>query len=146
MGMFESEAEGAFVVLRITSDPDTGRTLVIEGELDASTVAPVEAAVDELLAVPEPLVRVDARRVTFIDSQGIRALLVAHERAERDGVALVVEPASPVVQRLLRLAGVPWLLDRPGAAAPDAGNPAEGAPLQGSTPGVAPRADQGDDR
>jgi anti-anti-sigma factor len=112
------EQEPPVLVLRVAGDTGAGPTLTVEGELDASTVGPFDAAVGELLSTSATAVRIDARGVTFIDSSGIRALLTAHERAERAGVGLVVDPASAVVTRLLRLAGVPWLLEPDGPPDP----------------------------
>jgi anti-sigma B factor antagonist len=92
--------------------PVGGRAeLTAVGELDASTVEvfepPLHAALDDA-EVDE--VVVDAAGLAFIDSVGIRALLVAHEEAAARGLRLVLDPASPVVRRVLRLAGLTWLV------------------------------------
>jgi anti-sigma B factor antagonist len=87
------------------------------GELDASTVGAFEAALHAALADPQvdELV-VDTAGLEFIDSVGVRALLVGHEEASARGLRFVLDPASPVVRRVLRLTGLTWLL--PPRAAP----------------------------
>ncbi|GAC1434631.1 MAG: hypothetical protein NVSMB51_02260 [Solirubrobacteraceae bacterium] len=49
---------------------------------------------------------VDLAAVSFIDSSGLRSLLGAHARSERDGNRLRLTQASEPVQRVLSLAGV----------------------------------------
>ena len=82
----ETEAAGGF---RIDGERDgDGRLVRPVGELDLLT-APVLA---EALARSEPdeTLVVDLARVTFLDSSGLRALLLAHE----DG-AMLRSPSSP---------------------------------------------------
>ena len=48
----------------------------------------------------------DLRRLTFIDSTGMRLVLTWHARARRDGISFAVIPGPGVVQRLFEVAGV----------------------------------------
>ena len=46
------------------------------------------------------------RRVTFIDSTGIRVLWQAHQRSEQDGTRLSLIPGDGSVGRALQLTGL----------------------------------------
>lgn len=52
---------------------------------------------------PAGAVVVDCGLVEFIDSSGLRVLLEARERADRDGHPLVLRNPSEVVLRLLKI-------------------------------------------
>ena len=52
---------------------------------------------------------VDLGEVSFVDSAGLRALLVARQRLAADGHDLVVRRSSGAVRRVMRLAGVSHL-------------------------------------
>lgn len=78
--------------------------VVVHGEIDI-TSAP---ALDEALSgMHGDSVVVDLSQVTFIDSTGLRVLVMARTRLEADGSRLVLRAAddSPVV-RTMRLAGL----------------------------------------
>ena len=75
--------------------------VVLAGELDIASTDRLER---ELAAVegnsPGVLV-LDLRRVEFIDSTGLRALIAADERARSDGRRLALVSGSDAVERLL---------------------------------------------
>ena len=98
-------------------DPDSfgvatrrdGATAVVEleGELDLHGVGILTAAVGDLLGEPPPRsIAVDAARLTFIDSAGLRALLVAQRDAEAAGAVLGLVNSSPPVDRVLGMTGL----------------------------------------
>jgi anti-anti-sigma factor len=75
------------------------RVVAIEGELDMSNAPELQAALRS--APREPLI-VDLTRCAFLDSHGLRALLVgARDRPGR--MPLVCSPGNPV-RRLLEIA------------------------------------------
>jgi anti-anti-sigma factor len=51
---------------------------------------------------PGPTV-IDCHAVEFIDSSGLRALLEARRRADRDGDQLILRQPSEVVRRILKI-------------------------------------------
>jgi anti-anti-sigma factor len=51
----------------------------------------------------------DLVHVTFIDSMGLRAILLCHAQCERHGCAFALARAQPQAQRLFEITG---LLDR----------------------------------
>ncbi len=84
-------------------------TVVLAGEIDfASESSLTDALVDAVESSRE--VFVDLGLVTYLDSTGIRALVVAYEEAgARDG-AVTIRRASAQVRRVLDASGVLALL------------------------------------
>ena len=90
--------------LDVTTEQHPGQTrVVLIGELD---IASSEGLENELAAIeadsPGTLV-LDLRRVEFIDSTGLRALIAADERARSEGRRLAVVRGPNAVERLLAL-------------------------------------------
>jgi anti-sigma B factor antagonist len=65
------------------------------GELDLSTAPTLEHALDSLDGGASAG-RLDMSEVTFMDSSGLRLLIIAAERAEADGRRLSIVPSSAV--------------------------------------------------
>ncbi|WP_196255759.1 STAS domain-containing protein [Micromonospora sp. WMMC415] len=86
-------------------------TLRPAGELDISTVGTLEAALTDALARPGVReIVVDLAEVRFLDSSGVRVLVLAATAArKRDAVLRVTDP-QPVVARVLRITAVGPLL------------------------------------
>ena len=88
--------------LDVTTEQHPGQTrIVLIGELD---IASSEGLENELAAIeadsPETVV-LDLRRVEFIDSTGLRALIAADQRARSEGRRLAVVRGPNAVERLL---------------------------------------------
>ena len=84
-------------------------TVVLEGELDI-----VEADwVEESLAAAAPTVDVviELDKLAFIDSTGIRALLLVRQRADSAGIRIQFRKPSAAVLRTLTSAGLTDILD-----------------------------------
>jgi anti-anti-sigma factor len=79
--------------LEISTDSGADATvLVLSGELDiASSPALVQALEDAGSSIPNRLV-IDLTEVTFMDSTGLRALLLARQRTEASQQELVLRP------------------------------------------------------
>lgn len=90
-------------VLRVTVTGDVD--MVTSDQLAAATH---EAVTTERLAG----IVVDLGQVTFLDSSGIRALVVEQEFARRHGVSYHVTNPSAVVRRVLEITGVLTLLSQ----------------------------------
>jgi anti-sigma B factor antagonist len=71
--------------------------LSLSGEFDIAGVGRVEDALDGVLRPPRPKqVLFDLRGLTFLDSEGLRTILRANERARTAAVELrVVRPRGP---------------------------------------------------
>lgn len=77
--------------------------LVLRGELDLSTVQKVE---DELAAVEageDKVVVLDLSGLTFLDSTGLRLMVTADQRAQKDGRRLVIVKGPETVQRVFSI-------------------------------------------
>jgi anti-sigma B factor antagonist len=97
--------------VRIETEAAATETVIsVEGELDLSGTdwfgASVAAALDE----HPGSIAVNARSVTFVDSSGLRALLLAREAADRAGVAFRVRDASPALRHVVERTGLQDLL------------------------------------
>ena len=81
--------------------------LLVSGELDLFREADLRRALDDVLTdtTPERLV-LDVRGVQFLDSSGLRALLMCRDRARSLGIPLALAVAPGPVTRLLDVAGV----------------------------------------
>ena len=66
--------------------------VLLVGDVDLATE---EQVVDALSWVADHKVVVDLFRVDFIDSSGIRALVIGHRAAEEAGGSLALEPRRP---------------------------------------------------
>ncbi len=80
--------------------------LTLHGELDLVSAPRLQSEIESNTGdAPDALV-LDLDDVHFIDSAGLRVVLVAHERTLKRGRRLALTPGSPQVQRLLSIAGV----------------------------------------
>lgn len=85
----------------------TSLRVVVSGELDIVTetqlVATASAAIED--AAVES-VFLDVAGLSFIDSAGLRALMMCRDHASKIGVPMTLIPGDGVVPRLLAIAGV----------------------------------------
>ena len=96
--------------LSVVSERDGDiHALSLHGELDLANAARLEDELRRVEAGDAGVILVDLADVSFIDSTGIRALITAAARSRHDN-RLVLQRASPVVLRVLRLTGVAPLL------------------------------------
>lgn len=82
--------------------------LTVSGEVDLETSAALTEALTEVVSSRH--VALDLTDVGYMDSTGLRAILVAKEDIERAGGTLEVVAASRIVARLIDLSGVTGLL------------------------------------
>ena len=74
----------------------------VRGDIDLVTAPIVGQALASLIEVGETAIDLDLSEVEFIDSRGIRELIVAR----RAGLRITITNASPAVRRTLDVAGV----------------------------------------
>ena len=89
-----------FFKVEIEETPSTVTVKPI-GELDLAGVPTVMAEIDRVLVDQDQIV-VDLRGLTFLDSTGLRMMLMLHNGHYPAKVAFV-EPADPQVERILEL-------------------------------------------
>jgi anti-sigma B factor antagonist len=96
--------------IEITQD---GHDLVLRlsGDLDVSHATEFVRCVEDLTQMTsEPRIVVDASQVTFIDSTGTQALIVANRRCLDAGGSLSVRSPSRPVKQILHITGLDQVL------------------------------------
>jgi len=89
----------------LSIDPvDDGFILV--GEIDAHTAPRLETVLAERFEAGAATLRLDVRRVTFMDSSGLRIVIAATETARGRAGDLVLVAPAPSVLRLLDVSGL----------------------------------------
>jgi anti-anti-sigma factor len=95
----------------VHSSPLSGGTmLVLCGELDLKTASIAEEALADA-EQSHDLIALDLRQLSFMDSTGLRLIVVAQHRARELGHRLVIVEGSPWVQRLFEVTGLDEWLD-----------------------------------
>jgi anti-sigma B factor antagonist len=82
-----------------------GVRIVPAGALDMATVPILEAPLRQLRDSGVRRLLVDLRRLTFIDSTGLRLVLAYDADSRQDGFAFALIPGSPKVQRVFEITG-----------------------------------------
>ena len=85
--------------------------VVVEGDLDASSVERVRDTLDDALSVRPARLVVDLTACPFVDASALTMLLDVHRRAWRAGGVLTLRGCSPRVLRLLSLTGLRRVFD-----------------------------------
>ena len=96
--------------LRIGTSSAGGITeVVLVGELDAHTVTSFMNDLRAAVSTSDQ-VEIDAAKLTFVDSSGLRALIAVTQEAEKSGRSVRLRTVSPQLLRLLELTGLQDLL------------------------------------
>jgi anti-sigma B factor antagonist len=95
----------------VSTRRDGSRGVVaLVGELDLHTAGELTTAVSGLLQQKVTRVEVDAGDLSFADSAGLRAVLMARAAAEDAGATFGVTVVSASVERLIEITGLSDLL------------------------------------
>ena len=89
-----------------TSSAGSGTTIKLAGELDSATCGDLIECFEQLLAGAPGEIAVDLDAVTFIDSAGLRAIIVIERTAAERGVGLTIRSPTGPVADLLQLTGI----------------------------------------
>ena len=81
-------------------------TLALHGELDMMVAPQVDEGVERLIALAPESLTIDLRGLSFMDSSGIHALIVAERKCRKHGVQFMVIRGRPAIDRLLALCGL----------------------------------------
>lgn len=84
---------------------DTVR-LALVGEFDLSNAAQVEDALKQIELDRPPLLVLDLRELTFMDSTGLRVMVAADARARDDSRRLAIVQGPESVHRVFRITGL----------------------------------------
>jgi stage II sporulation protein AA (anti-sigma F factor antagonist) len=91
---------------------DTRRTVVaLHGELDLAVEDEIVRELERILAAQTRLLVADLRGLRFVDSSGIRALVLAGQRCAQADCRLVLVRGTPEVQRVLALCCIDSLFE-----------------------------------
>jgi anti-sigma B factor antagonist len=81
-------------------------TLVLKGELDMACSPVLDETLRDVCADQTDDVVLDMSRLTFLDSTGLRSILLAGALCESHGCGLSLIPGPPQVQRLFEVTGL----------------------------------------
>ena len=97
--------EGPPFQVRVEPDRDAVR-LVLVGELDLDTVGVLDEQMRELRTVGFRRWVLDLRKLSFIDSSGLRLLITANAGAREAGTELRLIQGPPQIQRVFEITGL----------------------------------------
>lgn len=98
--------------------------VVLSGELDMHSSKLLDQEMDELSEAP--VVEVDAGAITFVDSAGLRSLLMARKAATARGSEVRFVAVSEQLARIVQMAGLTDFLPGARTAPGDEGTAAPG--------------------
>lgn len=94
-----------------SADGQPPEVVVLHGDLDISTLGDATALVEAAEAAAPPLLVIDLSGLTFVDSSGVRLVLLADRRAQEDGRRLRVRLGTGPALRVFRALGLDGKLD-----------------------------------
>lgn len=100
------------ITITTRRDGDTS-VVVVAGELDLHSSGDLGAAITRVLDSSPSSVDIDAQGLTFADSAGLRALLLARNQAGESGIPLRLTKVSDPLDRLLEMTGLREILGAP---------------------------------
>jgi len=98
---------GAQEHLRVEARRSDDRIVLhLTGELDLASSPILERALEDPDVIATPLLVLDLDELEFVDSTGLRVILLAHEGSRGRGQGFAITPGSQQVQRLLSITSV----------------------------------------
>jgi anti-sigma B factor antagonist len=88
----------------IADDIDT--VITVNGELDASATESFAACVSAVLQNHPTSITVDARGLSFMDSSGLRSMLIARAAAEDADIPFRITQPSPALRHMVERTGL----------------------------------------
>ena len=82
------------------------RVIRVEGEVDLSSIAELQAHIDGAFAAGHCRLVIDLEHVTFLDSKVLHTLFRALEQARRGGGDVAVVCVDPTICRVLNVFGL----------------------------------------
>ena len=89
-----------------TTADDTDTVITVNGELDASATESFAACVSALLERHPTSITINARSLSFMDSSGLRSMLIARAAAEDADIPFRVTQPSPALRRMVERTGL----------------------------------------
>ena len=94
------------LTIRNSELPSGWQCIVVEGEVDLATVEELENAIEQAFSRNSHPLVVDLSESSFMDSTGLKALVMADRRFEEDGRSFAIAVSGGPVARLIDLSGV----------------------------------------
>lgn len=104
--------------MEVTTDDET-RTVQLAGEIDYFASLDLKPKLEELTSQCCRNLIIDLNEVTFIDSEGIKALVAAFQWMYRKQGRAQLVGCRPCVQRVLKLTGLECMMREAQSAASD---------------------------
>lgn len=96
-----------FTGLDVEEISDGGHcTLALSGELELGSAGTLQATIARVLAGDLRSLTIDLRKLMFIDSTGLAAIILANKLCDRDGQDFALIPGPRAVQRLFEITGL----------------------------------------
>jgi anti-anti-sigma factor len=87
-------------------DAGARRTLVLTGELDMACAPVLDSTLRRICSDRTEAITLDLSGLTFMDSTGLRTVLLAKELCEQHDCEFMLTPGSPQIQRLFEVTGL----------------------------------------
>jgi anti-anti-sigma factor len=87
------------------SQEGSDRVVSLEGEIQLETVSPLIKTLRQAADTGDAVV-VDMTKVSYLDSQGVRALRIAYQQAASAGGMLRIRGCQGMADRVLRMVGI----------------------------------------
>jgi anti-anti-sigma factor len=101
---FAAGKRESFVINERSRDREV--TLALVGELDVACSASFEEVVRRVCARGPDSLLLDLSELAFMDSSGLRVVLVTNDLCQQGGIELQILPGMPQVQRIFEVTGV----------------------------------------
>jgi anti-sigma B factor antagonist len=85
--------------------------IVLAGEFDLAGIQKFEAELSKVEATAPAVLLIDLSDLDFMDSSGLRALVMADQRAKSAGRRLAIVPGPPAVRRVFEITQLDDRLD-----------------------------------
>jgi anti-sigma B factor antagonist len=86
--------------------PTGWHCISVTGEIDLATVPDLENAIESVFSTNSHPLVIDLRDSSFMDSTGLKALVMANRRFDADGRGFAIAVSGGPVSRLIDLSGV----------------------------------------
>ena len=100
-----SELAERLLTMQVLHDGGVTRIVPI-GEIDMVSAHTFETVAEQAVLARPERIELDLRGVEFIDSSGLRSIVVLRNSARREGIPLCAVGLSPAAERILELTGL----------------------------------------
>ena len=98
---------------KVEVNVESDRVLIApHGELDMATIPQVETKIAEARSEGHKTIVLDLRNLAFMDSSGLRLMLIADSEARKDGYSFAIIDGPAVVQQVLEVTGTSKRFER----------------------------------